>query len=124
MNILTLINASTTFCQYKQVQISPHLAYKIMKFCKSVSTEEEFYNQKRHEIIDKYAVKDENGRTIVSEEGRVSFAEDKIDIANKELKELNEVEVEAPDIKFSLSELEELKLSISDMFALDAFVEG
>lgn len=39
------------------------------------------------------------------------------------MKELNIVEVEVPNIKFTLDELDGLELSVEDMFALDAFIE-
>jgi hypothetical protein len=122
MNILTLINAAKVFNQVAQMKISSKLAYKIMKLCKSVATEEEFYNNKRNEIINEYAVKDENGQIVVSDDGMISIMQDKIPVAEKALRELNEIDVDVPDIKFTLDELDELKLSVADMFALDAFI--
>lgn len=123
MNILTLINTASVFNQVAQMKISSKLAYKIMKLCKSVATEEEFYNNRRNEIINEYAVRDENGQIIVSDDGMISIVKDKIDEANAALQELNSIEVEAPNIKFTLDELDELKLSVTDMFVLDAFIE-
>lgn len=123
MNIITLINTSKIFNQFAQTKISSKLAYKIMKFCKSVAMEEEFYNTKRNEMIDTYAVKDENGQLVVTDDGMISILPDKISEANIALQELNSIEVEAPNIKFTLDELEGLELSVADMFALDAFIE-
>ena len=123
MNILNLISAARVFAQIGQTKISSKLAYKIMRFCKSIAADEEFYNNKRNEIINEYAVRDENGAIVQSDDGVVNIIQDKITEANAALMELNGVEVEAPNIKFSLSELEELKLSVADMFALDAFIE-
>lgn len=123
MNILTLINTAKIFNQVAQTKISSKLAYKIMKLCKSVATEEEFYNTKRNELINEYAVRDENGQIAVSDDGMISIVKDKIDEANGALAELNNLEVDVPNIKFTLAELEELKLSVADMFVLDAFIE-
>lgn len=123
MNIITLINTARIFEQFAQTKISSKLAYKIMKFCKSVAVEEEFYNTKRKEIIDIYAVKDENGQVVVGNDGMINVVPDKISEANAAMIELNSIEVEAPNIKFSLDELERLELSVADMFALDAFIE-
>ena len=53
----------------------------------------------------------------------IRIVEDKIAEAEKAMRELNEIEVEVPNIKFTLDELDELKLSVADMFALDAFIE-
>ena len=123
MNIITLINTAKIFDRFAQTKLSSKLAYKIMKFCKSVATEEEFYNTKRNEIIDAYAVKDENGQVAVSDDGIIQIVPDKIPEANAAMMELNSIEVEAPNIKFTLDELEGLELTVAEMFALDAFIE-
>ena len=123
MNIITLINTAKIFERFAQTKTSPKLAYKIVKLCKSAATEEEFYNTKRNEIIDMYAVKDENGQVAVSNDGIITIVPDKIPEANVAMMELNSIEVEAPNIKFTLDELEGLELSVADMFALDAFIE-
>lgn len=123
MNILTLINSAKIFNQFAQTKLSAKLSYKIMKFCKSAAAEEEFYNKKKSEIIDTYAVKDENGQIAVTEDGMITIMQDKIAEANSALVELNSLEVEAPSVRFTLDELEGLELSVADMFALDAFIE-
>ena len=123
MNILTFINATKIFNQVAQTKISSKLAYKIMKLCKAAMVEEEFYNEKRNEIINEYAVRDDNGQIAVSDDGMVSIMTEKIPEAEKALKDLNDIEVDVPNIKFALDELDELKLSVADMFALDAFIE-
>ena len=123
MNILTLINAANIFAQIGQTKISSKLAYKIMKLCKSIAIEEEFYNSKRNEIINEYAAKDESGQVIVSKDGMITIEPDKIEEANAAVAELNNIEVDMPNVRFRLEELEELKLSVADMFVLDAFIE-
>lgn len=123
MNIMTLINAADIFSQFSQTKTSPKLAYKIMKFCKGVATEEEFYESKRNEIINTYAEKDENGQWVVNNDGTVCIVQDKIAEANAAMRELNMLDVEIPNVRFKLDELEGLELSVADMFVLDAFIE-
>lgn len=123
MNILTLINVANIFSQIGQTKISSKLAYKIMKLCKSIAADEEFYNSKRNEIIQEYAAKDENGQVIVSNDGMITIDQSKIDDANAAVAELNNIEVDMPNVRFRLEELEELKLSVADMFVLDALIE-
>lgn len=122
MNIITLIEAARIFNRFAETKISSKLAYKIMKFCKAVAVEEDFYNAKRQALIDEYAVKDENGQIVVSDH-MISIIPDKMDEANAAMQDLNNLEVEVPNIKFALDELGELELSVADMFVLDAFVE-
>lgn len=123
MNIITLIDAAKIFSQFAQTKISSKLAYKIMKFCKSVATEEEFYNMKRNEIIDTYATKDENGQIVTDDNGMIVIIKDRIADANKAMNDLNNIEVDVPNIKFTLDELDSLELSVAEMFTLDAFIE-
>ena len=122
MNIITLINSANIFERFAQTKLSSKLAYKIMKFCKSVAIEEEFYNTKRNEIINMYAVKDAEGQIVVGDDGMISIVPDKLAEANTAIQELNAIEVEAPNIKFTLDELEGLELSIAEMFVLDEFI--
>lgn len=123
MNIVTTISALSIFNQVAQTKVSSKLAYKIMKLCKALAVEEEFYNEKRSAIIKEYAIKDENGQVNISDDGMIKIIPEKIPEADKALRELNEIEVEVPDTKFTLDELEELKLSVNDMFVLEAFIE-
>ena len=124
MNIITLLNIRQIFAQIAQMKISSKLAYKIMKFCKSIEIEEEFYDNKRMEIIRIYSEKDETGNPIVNADGTAKIIAEKMQEANRALRELNSMEVEIPNIRFSLAELEEVKLSVADMYALDALIEG
>lgn len=123
MKIITLINAANIFEKFAQEKMVTQLAYKIMKFCKAVAVEEEFYQTRQNEIINIYAVKDENGQVVADQNGIIKIIPDKIAEANAAMIELNGMEVEAPNIKFTLAELEGLELSVADMFALDAFIE-
>ena len=124
MNILTLINAANIFNQVAQTKISSKTAYKIMKLYKSIAAEEEFYNQKRNDIINQYADRDENGQIKLSEDGNmIIILPEKLAEAESAMLELNNIEVEIPNIRFNLSELEELKFSVQEMFFLDAFIE-
>ena len=122
MNIITLLNAGQVFEQLGQTKIPSKLAYKIMKFYKSIEIEGAFYNNKRKEIVDLYAEKDENGQPVV-ENGMIRIYADKTSEASAAMQELESMEVEAPNIRFTLAELEGLELSIADMYALDAFID-
>lgn len=123
MNITELLHAGAVLNQLAQTKTTSTLAYKIMKFCKSVAVEEEFYNNKRAEIIKEYSVKDEQGNPVISEDGIVDIIVEKRQEAFSAMNDLNNIKVEAPNIKFKLTELEGFELSASDMFALDAFIE-
>ena len=123
MNIRTLLDVKYIFVQIAQTKISSKLAYKIMKFYKSIEVEEKFYNSKKTEIINLYSEKDSTGYPVVDDNDNVVIIPDKIQEAHEAMNELNNINVEIPNIKFTLDELEELKLSVADMYILDAFIE-
>ena len=98
-------------------------AYKFMKLLKSIEEEETFFNSKMKEIILEYGKKDENGQPVFLENGNVEIINGKeIECAEK-VKELENIEVSIPDSKFSIEELESLKLSPRDIYALDILIE-
>lgn len=122
MKIGKLIYIKGVFTPLCQEKLSPRLSYKLMKFISKIEIEEAFFNEKMKEIIDAYAEKGEDGNFIALDGGIKIKDECKIE-CNKALAELHAVEVEAPNITFTLDELSEVKLSVEDMMALDEFIK-
>lgn len=98
-------------------------AYKFMKLIKAIEEEEAFFNDKMKEIILEYGKKDSEGKPVFLENGNVEVIEGKEAECNRKLFELEELEIELPDNKFSLDELEGLKLSPRDIYSLDPIIE-
>lgn len=122
MKIIKIIQAKEVFSPHFQKKLSPSLSYKIYKLCRFAEQEESFYNAKKREIIEQYAKRDENG-AIVNNNGMIAIIEDKIDEAKNVINELQSIDVDAPNVKFTLDELSEIKLSVQDIAALDGFIE-
>lgn len=98
-------------------------AYKFMKLLKAIEEEETFFNTKMKEIIDEFGEKDETGQPIVLPNGNVRIKEGVENECNEKVKELETIEVEIPDTKFSIDELEVLELSPRDIYSLDLLIE-
>ena len=75
------------------------------------------------EIILEYGKKGEDGQPIFLENGNVEIIEGKEIECNEKVRELENLEVEIPDTKFTLDELEILELSPRDIYALDPVIE-
>lgn len=121
MQIGNLIRAKMVLVPFVKEKLSPKLSYKLMKFISKIETEERFFNEKVRDIINTYGERDENNE-LVSIDNRVKIMESAEADCNKAFSELDAVEVEVPSITFTLDELSEIKLSIEDMVALDAFI--
>jgi len=99
-------------------------AYKFSKLFASVDTEADFYGQKLQEIINTYAEKDEAGNPIPTDNNDgVKIQKELLSECQEKLNELFQLDVELPDIKFTLNELESLEISVDEFSALLPFIE-
>lgn len=121
MKIKQLIEAKKVIMPLIQEKLSPKLSYKLMKFVSKIEVEEDFYNQKLNELIDKYGERGEDGELIYTDTG-VKIQKDKMSICDSELQKISDVEAETPNMTFTLDELSEVKLSVRDMFFLQEFI--
>lgn len=98
------------------------LSYKIMKFIVSLEAEEKFYIEKLNSIISQYSKKDENGNPL-TEGDSVLIQEDKIEVCQKEVAELRELEIEISNEPFTLEELENLEFTPAELYTLNSIIE-
>lgn len=122
MKLGNLIQVQKTLMAYTDEKVSAKLAYKMMKFVKAISDDVAFYDEKIKGIIMKYAEKDEKGE-IVNDEGNIRLIKDLANDCQKEINAVADIDVDKPQVGFLLSELDELKLSAAEMFALDEFIK-
>lgn len=118
----TLITLEPVFNQMANQHLPVRTLYKLSKLSKTVSEEMEFYRDKMRSIIMEYAEKDEDGNPT-QENGNVKIVPEKITDCNNEIGELLALEIELPDIVFSLDELEKLDLSLEDFNKLLPFID-
>ena len=122
MQIGTLIKTKNVLAPFFAEKLTPRFSYKLMKFISKIETEERFFNERMRDIINKYGERDENGNLIPLDNG-IKIKDGTVLECNQEISELESVEVEAPDMKFTLDELAEIKLSVQDMFLLSEFIQ-
>ncbi|MDU2198233.1 MAG: DUF1617 family protein [Peptostreptococcaceae bacterium] len=84
---------------HKQLPIK--VSYAIAKNVSKIEKELEIYNKERQKLLDKYCVKDEKGNLVIDESNNYSIEEEYIDICNKELNELLDIEVDIDIHKFN-----------------------
>lgn len=108
------------FCQEVQNKKIPiRLAYTISKLSARVNEEETFYRQKFTEIVRECAKLDDNGNFIYTEDGSsVQIQAGRINECQQRIQELQDIEVEVNDISFTLTELENLDLTVAELSVL------
>jgi len=120
MKIKNLIQARRVIASKAEEPVSVKLAYKMMKFIKASSDEGAFYNEKIRGVIEKYGEKDADGNLVIQDNG-VKVRDEYIAECQTEISAIEETDVEC-NVKFTLTELEELKLSMNEIFALDTII--
>ena len=119
MKLIDVINARRVIINKASVKgISFGTSFKFMKFMKATDDDQKFYEEKRNELIEKFATKDENG-TPIYEDDRYSFTDENFKEVNKQLAELAETEVEISEsLKFTEQELDKMEFTIEEVSAI------
>ena len=78
-------------------------SYAIAKNIAKIQLELNIYDAERAKVIEKYSIKDENGKTKVDEENKITIQDEFLEIFNKEIQELKEIENDIDIHKFSIS---------------------
>lgn len=126
MKIFNLMQARNILNAYKDIQLSPALAYQVTKFLMKSQAEEEFYYSRLRVLFDEYAEKNEDGSFVMTDEGQgVKIKLDLLEKFQVAYEELENTEVEAPNIKFALSVItkEITSISVNQMMALMEFID-
>lgn len=97
-------------------------AYNLSKIFTRAREELEFYQEKFKEIVTQYGEKDKNGNLIFLENENVSIPKDKIEKCQKEITDLQNLELEIPDYSISLDSLEAVKISLDEISVLLPFI--
>ena len=95
MKLNKLIGIRNILVAHANDRVYAKVAYKMMKFIKASEDEDAFYNTKLKELIETYGEKDAMGK----------FAKDKVG-----------------NIKIKAEELSGLRLSMSEMYAIDEII--
>lgn len=111
-NAFSILNV---YDKIKDQVIPIQIAYKWSRLLKPLQEASDFYYTELNKIIRLYGEKDENGNLVSLEHGEgVKVSPDKIEEAQTKINELSSLEVDLPDITFSLEELENFKLSLEE----------
>lgn len=122
MKISNIETLKPTLLILSQKELSFRLSYKVSKFLDKVEKDSQFYAEKLRNIVQKYALRDENGE-IVFEGDNVKIAPSSLAAAEKELADLNDIDIEDPNIFFTLDEFEGLEIKPSELTGLLPFIK-
>lgn len=106
----------------KGLKVQAKVAYKFNKLCSSLERDADFYNEELNKIVQQYGEKEEDGSFKRTPDGGIQVKEGQIESAQKDINNLLALEVDVPDIDFTVDELDGLELSIEEFNSMLPFI--
>jgi hypothetical protein len=124
MKLFKILELYQFCCSLKEEKLPFKVAYKLTKLSKICEHSVSFYQTEFNKIVSEYAERDENNNFISTDNGQtIKIKAGLEEECEKKISELSQVDVDDfVDIKFTLDELENLSLTISDLSCLFPFI--
>lgn len=117
-NILKLIS------QLKERKFNITTQYKLIKVEKAILEEQQIFQEQIQANCSEFFERDESGRPLVNENGGYKIKKEKIDECYNLMNKMTSLQVQIPDIYFSLEELSELGLTLGELEPLEPFIKN
>ncbi|GAA0118922.1 hypothetical protein UT300017_11860 [Clostridium sp. CTA-17] len=98
------------------------VSYAIGKNISKVERELKHYNKERQKLIEEYCLKEGDG-TLKITEGNYDIDPERLEYFNKEINELQEIEVEMDIHKFNIELLNGYEMSPGELMCIDFMIE-
>lgn len=119
-----IVNDANVLGAISQKNLPIKVSYAIAKNISKIEAEIKVYNKERQKLIEKYSVKDEEGKPLI-EENSIKIAPEHVEDWNRDIKELLAIENEIDIHKFHIDELINSKCDMSpaELMLIDYMIE-
>ncbi|CEP50267.1 Uncharacterised protein [[Clostridium] sordellii] len=118
-----ILNDAMTIGSISNKELPIKVSYALAKNISKIEKELEIYNKEREKLIEKYSVKDENDKTVIDENNQIKIQDIYLEKWNKDIEELQNIEVEIDIHKFKLEELNGYNMTPAELMAIDYMIE-
>lgn len=120
-----IVNSANALSQLSVMELPVKVSYAIAKNINKIEKELKVYNAERQKLIQKYAIKDTDGKPKIDENGTMNIKEESLEDWNNDTKELSTIENE---IDIHLIKLDDLfncscNISASILAAVEYMIE-
>ena len=115
---IDLINLFPIIEKIKNKIFNVYTQYNFLKLQEYINKEKEIYIKQQASLVEKFGQKNENGEVVIKEDGTVKIKKENVQECEKLLKDINELQIQIPDIYFSLDELQNLEMTFSELSLL------
>lgn len=119
----TIQELEKIFSEINNKQFNIETQYKFIKIKKKLKEEIEIINNQIQILIDNYGEKDKNNNLVLTENGGIKIKAEALQECENKIKAINELNIQLPDIYFSLEELKPLNLSFYQLEILEPFIK-
>lgn len=105
LTIRQILNDTNSLAVISQKQLPIKVSYAIAKNIKKLESEIKIYNKEREKLINKYCIKDDEGKNVIDENNNLKIADEHLEVWNKEINELMDIEVDIDIHQFNLDSL-------------------
>lgn len=125
MQLSKVVELHNLYSTLREKEMPVLVAYKLNQIEDVCEKNNKFFEEKTRDIINKYAEKDSDGKPLFTEDQKsVRIQQDFIDTCVKELQELSEIDVDVPDVKIDINDLNDIKMTVAEMGALMPFIKN
>lgn len=123
LKINTLSSFPSIYEKIKTQKLPFKTSYKLSLLVSDVQKHIDFYNEKLREILIEYGEKDENGNLVPTEDGTgIKLVPETMAEAHTKVNELQDIDVDLKDIKFTVDEFGNIELTPDEVGQLLPFI--
>lgn len=123
ITIQQLINCTDIIQKLLNMPFTFQTSYKIMRLAREVEKEYNFFIKNRNILLDKYGVKDSDGKFVLDHQGNYHIQQEKIDDFTKEYEEILNNTIELVVEQISINELKNISLTPNEVIKLEPFIK-
>lgn len=121
VKLIDVIGSTEVIKKLLDSPIKGRTAYKIAKLIKRLDEELALFNESRGKLLNKYAVKDENGQPIIENNG-FKIALEHVEDFNRESAELLNTSITIDAEPIVLAEIENVEFTPNEMLTIEPFI--
>lgn len=123
LTIRKILNDTNSLITISQKQLPVKVSYAIAKNIKKLESELKIYNKEREKLINKYCIKDDEGKNVIDEDNNLKIADEHLETWKKEINELTDIEVDIDIHKFNLDSLLDYDMTPAELMIIDYMIE-
>lgn len=123
MTVNDLMNVVPVLREMAEKPFKGAITFKLARLMREIDKEMTLFEESRQKLAEKYALRDDNGQIVLTEDGNIRLQEDKVQECNEEMISLLTTEVEINADKISASAFDEIEIAPNQAIAIDILID-